>query len=88
MRDLVKFTDIVQSIKNIYKLYKAIKELYPKMIIFMGYKTEEAFIKKYQGKAAKNAIFDFSGSCDSFHVRRINYEIKNCKLLKISLFLR
>ena len=53
MRDLVKFTDIVQSIKNIYKLYKAIKELYPKMIIFMGYKTEEAFIKKYQGKAAK-----------------------------------
>lgn len=45
MNDIVKFTDIVQSIKNIYKLYRAKKELYPKMIIFMGYKTEEAFIK-------------------------------------------
>ena len=45
MNDIVRFTDIAQSIKNIYKLYRAIKELYPKMIIFMGYKTEEAFIK-------------------------------------------
>ena len=45
LKNLVKFTDIVQSIKSIYKLYKAIKESYPTMTTFMGYKTEQAFIK-------------------------------------------
>ena len=58
------------------------------MTIFKSYKKEEAFIKQYQGKAAKNAVFDFSGDCDSFHVLRVNSEIKNCNLLRISLFLQ
>ena len=58
------------------------------MTTFMSYKTEEPFIKQHQGKAAKNATFDFSGNCDSFHVLRVNSEIKNCNLLRITLFLR
>ena len=58
------------------------------MTIFMSYKTEEAFTKQYQGKAAKNATFGFSGNCYSFHVLRVNSEIKNCNLQRISLFLR
>ena len=46
------------------------------MTMFMSYKTEETFIKQNQGKAAKNATFDFSGNCDSFLVLRVNSKNK------------